>query len=73
MKWDGCDAVEQVPGIMSGVPVVRGSRVQADTVLDSAELGETIEEIAYSFGLDPKDIREILSFAASDTLLKSTA
>jgi uncharacterized protein (DUF433 family) len=47
------------------VPIIRGSRVQADTVLESAELGETVDEIAYSFDLDPKDIREALSFAAA--------
>ncbi len=73
MRWEGCNAVEVVPGVVSGVPIIRGSRVQADTVLESAELGETVEEIAYSFGLDPKDIREVLSFAASRSLVKPTA
>jgi uncharacterized protein (DUF433 family) len=73
MTWEGCAVIEQVPGIVSGVPVVRGSRVQADTVLESAELGETVEEIAYSYDLDPKDVREVLSFAASRYLLKPTA
>jgi len=73
MTWEGCSAVEVVPGVVSGVPIVRGSRVQADTVLESAELGETVEEIAYSFDLDPKAIREVLSFAASRSLLKPTA
>ena len=73
MTWEGCAVIEQVPGIVSGVPVVRGSRVQAHTVLESTELGETVEEIAYSYDLDRKEIREVLSFAASQSLLKSTA
>jgi len=73
MTWEGCSAVEVVQGVVSGVPIIRGSRVQADTVLESAELGETVEEIAYSFDLDPKDIREVLSFAASSPLLEPTA
>jgi uncharacterized protein (DUF433 family) len=73
MTWEGCSAVEVVPGVVSGAPIIRGSRVQAHTVLESAELGETVEEIAYSFDLDPRDIREVLSFAASRSLLKPTA
>jgi uncharacterized protein (DUF433 family) len=73
MTWEGCSEVEVVPGVVSGAPVIRGSRVQADTVLESAELGETVEEIAYSFDLDPKAIREVLAFAASRSLLKPTA
>ncbi len=73
MTWEGCSAVEIVPGVVSGAPIVRGSRVQADTVLESYELGETVDEIAYSFDLDPRDIEELLSFAASRTSLKPTA
>jgi len=73
MTWEGCSAVEVVPGVVSGAPVVVGSRVQADTVLESAELGETVDEIAYSYDLDPLTIREVLSFAASRSLLKPTA
>ena len=73
MTWEGCSAVEIVPGVVSGAPIIRGSRVQADTVIESYELGETVEEIAYSFDLDPNDIEELLAFAASRTSLKSTA
>ena len=73
MTWEGCSAVEIVPGIVSGAPIVRGSRVQADTVLESYELGESVEEIAYSFDLDPNDIEELLAFAVTRTPLKSTA
>lgn len=64
MDWSGCDIVEQSPGKVSGVPVLRGSRVQADTILESYELGETPEAIAYSFDLNVEDIHRLLSFAA---------
>ena len=68
MDWTGCDAVEVVPGRVSGVPVLKHSRVQADTVLESYELGETVEEIAYSYSLDPENIRKVLAFVASQRL-----
>jgi hypothetical protein len=35
MDWSGCDEVEQVEGRLSGVPVLKGTRVQADFVLDN--------------------------------------
>ncbi len=44
MDWTGCELVERVPGKVSGVPILKHSRVQADTVWESYELGETVEE-----------------------------
>jgi len=35
MDWSGCGEVEQVAGKLSGVPVLKGTRVQADLVLDN--------------------------------------
>ena len=65
MDWSGCEFVEVTPGKVSGVPLVRGSRVQADAVVENAESGESVEEIAYNFDLNPEDIRGILAYAAS--------
>ena len=73
MDWTGCDAIEVVPGKLSGVPILKHSRVPADAVLESYELGETVEEIAYSFSLDAEEIRKVLAFAESRSLLKPTA
>ncbi len=65
--------VERVPGRLGGKPVVKHSRVTADAVLESYELGETVEEIAYDFFLPPKDIRAVLDFAAARTLVRRSA
>jgi uncharacterized protein (DUF433 family) len=73
MDWNGCEIVEAVPGKVSGAPIIRGTRVQADTVLESHQLGESVEEIAYSYDLNPEDIRKVLSFAVSRSLLTPTA
>ena len=64
MDWSGCHYVEVISGKVSGVPLVRGSRVPVDTVLESFELGETVEEIAYSFDLQPAAIRAVLTYAS---------
>jgi len=56
MDWSGCEIVEVVPGKVGGVPLVRGTRVPADQVVESLDGGETVEEIAYNYDLQPGDI-----------------
>ena len=64
MNWSSCEAVESVPGKVSGVPLVRGSRVPADSVVENHTSGESIEEIAYNFDLDQALVRRVLAHAA---------
>ena len=71
MDWSECSVVEVVPGKVSGVPLVRNSRVQADSVLENYESGESVEDIAYNFDLDPADIMAVLSYAGERMALKS--
>lgn len=65
VDWSGCPIVEVVPGKVSGVPIIRGSRVPADQVIENHDAGESPEEIAYNFDLNPEDIRAVLAYAAS--------
>ena len=62
MNWSGCDLVEVVPGKVSGVPLIRGTRVPADQVIESLDDGESVEEIAYNHDLDPADIVSLRVF-----------
>ena len=62
MDWTDCPLVEVVPGKVSGQPVIRGSRVQAETVRESAELGETPAEIAYNYDLNVNDVLGVLAY-----------
>ena len=64
MDWTGCPYTEIVPGKVSGVPVLKHSRVPADTIVESAELGETPTEIAFNYGLKVGDVRHVLAHAA---------
>jgi uncharacterized protein (DUF433 family) len=65
MDWSGCELVEVIPGKVSGVPLIRGTRVPVDTVVASKDGGETVEEIAYNYDLRPEDIRAVLSYRDS--------
>lgn len=66
VDWAGCEPVERVPGKVSGRPLVRGTRILADTIVQDAELGSTLEEIHQNYpDLTPAIIRQLLTFAHS--------
>jgi len=71
MDWSGCPCVEVVPGKVSGVPLVRNSRVQADAVVENYEAGESVEDIAENFDLQPADIIAVLAYAHQRAEMKS--
>jgi uncharacterized protein (DUF433 family) len=70
MDWSGCKVVEAVPGKVSGRPILKGTRVPADAILENFESGESIQEIAYNFDLNPDDIRKVLTYAATRQSMK---
>ncbi|MGA2580810.1 MAG: DUF433 domain-containing protein [Bryobacteraceae bacterium] len=64
MDWDDCPLVEQVPDKVSGQPVVKGTRILADTIIEDYDLGSTVEEIQENYPSLPIDkIRELIAFA----------
>jgi uncharacterized protein (DUF433 family) len=64
MDWRGCDLVEVVAGKVSGQPVVKGTRIIADQIVEDAALGSPVEEIAENYPSLPIDkIRKLLAFA----------
>ncbi len=66
IDWDGCDLVERVPGKVSGRPIVRGTRILADTIVQDAELGSPMEEIQENYpDLSLSTIQKLISYARS--------
>jgi uncharacterized protein (DUF433 family) len=66
MDWTGCELVERIPGKVSGQPIVRGTRILADTIVAYADRGASTEEILEDYpGLTAEIIRSILSFVQS--------
>jgi uncharacterized protein (DUF433 family) len=49
IDWMACELIEAVPGKVSGKPVVIGTRIMPDGILNSYELGESIEELHEGF------------------------
>ena len=66
IDWTGCELVERVPGKVSGRPIVRGTRILADTIVQDAELGSPLEEIHENYpDLSIAAIQRLISFAHS--------
>ncbi len=64
IDWTNCPLVEVVPGKVSGVPLLKGTRLPADTVLSNYKAGSPVEEIADNFDMPEQTILELLSYAA---------
>ena len=66
IDWTGCELVERIPGKVSGRPVVAGTRILADTIVQDARLGSPLEEIQQNYpDLPLSVIQRLLSFAES--------
>jgi uncharacterized protein (DUF433 family) len=65
VDWSSYDGVETIPGKVSGVPLLKGTRVPADQVIESLDAGETVEEIAYNYDLKPADVLRLKRYRDS--------
>jgi uncharacterized protein (DUF433 family) len=64
IDWLACELIEAVPGKVSGRPVVRGTRIMPDPIVNSYELGDSIEEIHEGFPtLSVVQIKRLVDFA----------
>ncbi len=62
--WTDCLLVEVNPRKVSGVPILKGTRVQADSIVENYESGSPVEEIADNFDIPEATIRAVLTYAA---------
>lgn len=64
MDWTDCPLVEVIPGKVSGVPLVKGTRMPADGIVSNFQTGSPVEEISENFDIPESSIRALLSYAA---------
>ena len=58
--------IESNPNVMAGKPVVSGTRITVELLLERLAAGETIEQLLESYPrLTEQDIRDALAFAAN--------
>ena len=64
MEWTKCFLVESARDKLGGKPVVRGTRVAADTIVDDYEQGSAVDEIHENFPSVPVNtIKKPIEFA----------
>jgi uncharacterized protein (DUF433 family) len=71
IDWSGCSLVERTPARMSNVPIVKGTRVQADSIVENFRGGSPIDEISENFFIPQTTIRELLAFAEGKDLRRT--
>jgi uncharacterized protein (DUF433 family) len=64
IDWTACELIEQIPGKVSGRPLVRGTRILPDAIVNSYDLGESIEDLHEGFpSLSVAQIERLIEFA----------
>ena len=67
INWMACELIEQIPGKVSGRPIVRGTRIMPDGIVNSYDMGESIEEICEDWpSLSVAQIKRLIEFAHAD-------
>jgi uncharacterized protein (DUF433 family) len=65
LDWSHCEAVESVPGKMSGAWVLRGTRMPVSAIFENIAAGASIDDLMQWFdGLDREQIKAVIEFAA---------
>lgn len=71
MDWSGCDLVEVIEGKVSGVPLVKGTRIPADAIISNFEAGSTLEEVAEDYpSASLETIRALILYARAHGMRK---
>ena len=65
LDWSQCEAVETVPGKMSGAWVLRGTRMPVSAIFENIATGANIDDLMEWFdGLDRDQVKAVIEFAA---------
>lgn len=63
MDWSKCPVVESDPEMLGGTPILKGSRMPADGIVENYRDGLPADEIAEVFELHHVGVRELLKYA----------
>lgn len=64
IDWTQCELIERVPGKVSGRPIVRGTRILPDAIVNSYDAGDSLDVIHQNYpGLSLPEIERLIAFA----------
>jgi uncharacterized protein (DUF433 family) len=62
VDWRQCALVEQISGKVSGVPLLKGTRMPAQTIIDNIDAGMTPAEVAETWRLNLNTVLAIYAY-----------
>ena len=65
IDWSQCPLVEVNPRVQSGAPVLCGTRMPVNAIVDNFDHGVSVAEIAEQFEILPEGVQAILAYATS--------
>ena len=65
IDWSQCPLVEVNPRVQSGAPVLRGTRMPVNAIVDNFDYGLSAAEISEQFELPQDRVQAILAYAKS--------
>jgi uncharacterized protein (DUF433 family) len=68
IEWSECPLVEVNPRVQSGAPVLRGTRMPVNAIVDNYDYGVSVAEISEQFEVPQDSIQAILAYAKSHRL-----
>ena len=68
IDWSECPLVEVNPRVHSGAPVLRGTRMPVNAIVDNYDYGVSVAEISEQFEVPQERIQAILAYAHSHRL-----
>ena len=68
IEWSECPLVEVNPRVQSGAPVLRGTRMPVNAIVDIYDYGVSVAEISEQFEVPQDSIQAILAYAKSHRL-----
>jgi uncharacterized protein (DUF433 family) len=64
LDWSECPIVERDPEKLKGAPVLRGTRMPVDAIIDNYDDGMSADEISEQFEIPQDQVEAVLAFVA---------
>jgi uncharacterized protein (DUF433 family) len=65
IDWSQCPLVEVNPKVQSGTPVLRGTRMPVNAIVDNFDYGLSVAEVSEQFEIPEDRIQAVLTYAKS--------
>src|SRR5579884_613489 len=63
IDWSACPLVEVKPGVVSGAPVLKDTRMPVDAIVGNFDYGESAADIAAMFEIPLEKVEAVLEYA----------